>query len=160
MNVKLHETRPDCTEIQADFRRQLEHGILLPPALPPPKQMPYVCSRRILAHCDVLDLRYWKDARTLGTSFSLQLIATTVFNTVVRKNEHDDKQAWDSSKQSLGETNLWMCHGICDGSQREVCWGFGKWRLGCLQVCLDHSLYRLLQSNQEVEPTSFFLLVP
>lgn len=57
MNAKLHETRPDCTEIQADFRRQLEHRTLLPPALTPPKQMPYVCSRHILARCYVLDLQ-------------------------------------------------------------------------------------------------------
>lgn len=160
INVKLHGLKPDCTEIQADFRRQLEYRTLLQPSHPP-KQMPYVCSQCILAHCYVVDLRYWKDARTLGTSFSLRLIVTIVFNMVERKNENDDKQAWDSWKQSLGKTDLWMCHGIHDGSQREVLGGFGKWCVCCLHVCSDHSLCICpLQSNWGAGPTSFFLLVP
>lgn len=37
INVKLHGLKPDCTEIQADFRRQLEYRTLLQPPPPPNK---------------------------------------------------------------------------------------------------------------------------
>lgn len=99
------------TEVQADFRRQLESRTLLPPSSLPNK-------RHMSVHDAFHPTAMWltfnteKMPRHWGPNFPFSSLLQSYLIWLREKNENDDKQTWNSLMYFIVKTDLWIFHAL------------------------------------------------